>query len=277
MTISNNTTGSQLLAGNFAAKCVAKLRASFTSLATAAVLTAASLAHGATVTSAAFVEGTMVTDWRTPATSKDANDIDGDNVFGTLGAIDWGNIDTGKKVSGSTEFGWALIGTVSPQAGALTPAATIDDLGGGADVTAGIDAVGSPGSFTFELTGTATDFAGTTFRIGVMADMLSAVDATEDNGKVYQLTQIVGGSSDSGPAILRNGNSGNGSPEMYFFDITNANPGDQFTLTAFSVGALPGYIGPVSFDSVPVPAPSAFPAGMALLSTLAAFRRRRNA
>ena len=114
-----------------------------------------------------------------------------------------------------------------------------------------------------------------TLRIGIMADILGPGEWAADSGKAYSLSQITGGTADSGPITLRAGAAANGQPELYFFDLTGVNPGDVFRITAFpSPGGFPGYIGPVTWDlGAPIPEPSA--ALLSLAATTVFLRRRR--
>ena len=108
-----------------------------------------------------------------------------------------------------------------------------------------------------------------------MADILGPGEWAADSGKSYSLSQITGGTSDSGPITLRANAPANGQPELYFFDITGVNPGDVFRITAFpSPGGFPGYIGPVTWDlGTPIPEPSA--ALLSLAASSVFLRRRR--
>lgn len=228
-----------------------------------------------------------VAEWRTSTTLKTL-DIDGDNVYGTFGAVNWtpgsgaGAASTiNAQAAGSTAPGWAYVDEVSwtQDHFANSGYTMIDDLQNPSlDTLAGIGAVNWPGSITFEMTGTAATYAGATVRIGFMADVLALSEWTADQGKTYQLTQTFGGSGDSGIISLRSGGSGNGQPEMYLFDVTGVSPGDRFTITAHSSSVQAGYVGAVSFDLIPtvIPEPSSALLGAAGLMAVLVRRRRQS-
>ena len=232
-------------------------------------------AGAASITYVGSVENSTVNEWRTTSVAKPL-DLDGDNLYGTLGAVHWTVTGANQQPSGSPVAGWTYLGEVSFGQFRNPDYAVIDNLAlPGTDTQGGIAAVQSPGAFTFEMTGTAATYAGKTLRIGIMADILGPTEWAADAGKAYQLDQLVGGTGTSGSIPLRAGAPANGQPEMYFFDVTGVNPGDTFRITAFpSPGGFPGYIGPVSWDLyTPIPEPSvALLGGAAALGLL---RRRR--
>lgn len=236
------------------------------------LLGASGLGRAATISYVGSIEGAVVSDWRTSSTVK-AFDLDGDNVFGTHAAVQWGRAGVNEFPAASANAGWHYAGETG--AGQFSNAAytQVDDvLNPAATFGGGIAAVA--GTFTFEMTGVSATYSGKTLRVGIMADMLSAVEWAADINKAFQLVQITGGSGDSGTVSLRGGGAGNGQAEMYFFDINGVNPGDTFrVLTTGNPGGQPGYIGPMSWDLYAVPEPSAaMLGGLALLGLL---RRRR--
>ena len=246
------------------------------SIALLSLLAFAGSSRAAVINYAGSVENSTVNDWRTASTAKPM-DLDGDNIYGTLGAVHWTIVGANQQASGSPTAGWAYLGETTFGQFRNADYAVIDNLAvPGTDIQGGIAAVQFPGTFTFEMTGTAATYAGKTLRIGVMADILGPGEWAVDTGKAYQLTQTIGGAGDSGSITLRGGAAANGQPEMYFFDVTGVNPGDTFGITAFGSpgNAFPGYIGPMSWDLyTPVPEPStALLAGVAALGLL---RRRR--
>ena len=236
------------------------------------LLSASGLAHAATISYVGSIEGAVVSDWRTSATVK-ALDLDGDNIFGTHGAVQWGRAGLGEFGAGSATPGWHYAGETG--AGQFSNAAytQVDDvLNPAATFGGGIAAVA--GTFTFEMTGIAATYSGKTLRVGIMADMLSAGEWAADINKAFQLVQVVGGAGDSGTVSLRSGGAGNGQAEMYFFDINGVNPGDTFrVVTTGNPGGQPGYVGPMSWDlyAVPEPTSAAMRGSLALLG----LRRRR--
>lgn len=246
-------------------------------LPTAAALSlAAAASHAASIGFVGSVENSSVNEWRTATTPKPL-DIDGDNIFGSFGAVHWTVAGLNEFPAASASPGWHYAGETTFGQYRNPDYAIIDNpVTPGTDITAGIGAVQFPGTFTFEMTGTPETYAGRTLRIGIMADILGPGEWAADSGKSYSLSQISGGTSDSGPITLRAGAPGNGQPELYFFDITGVNPGDVFRITAFpNLVGFPGYIGPVTWDlSSPIPEPStSFLAAAAASSIL--LRRRR--
>jgi hypothetical protein len=230
--------------------------------------------QAASITLSGFAEGVPVANWRTASTSKGGLDIDGDNIFGSsLGAVHWGV--AGINEHGGPALGWTFRGN-SAQEAPHGDYALIDDpqiAAPNTKIHAGLGALGGPGSFTFGLEGTAGDYLGKTVRVGIMADVLGATENAADMLKTYRITGA--GGADSGLVSLRGGGSGNGIPEMYFFDITGVNPGDVFTITAGNAGSpQSGYIGPVSWDIATVPEPGTAIFGVLGLGTLMARRRR---
>jgi MYXO-CTERM domain-containing protein len=241
-----------------------------TSASFAALFCVLNTGRAATITYAGFVENNTVNNWRTAATAKPM-DPDGDNIYGTLGAVHWTVVGANEFASGSASAGWHYVGETSFGQFRNPGYAVVDNLQNpAADIEAGIGAVGTPGSFTFQMTGTAATYAGKTLRVGVMADILTAGEWAADITKTFQLT---GMSGNSGTISLRSGGPGNGQPEMYFFDIAGATAGDTYTLTAGTSSGQAGYIGPVTWDLYTVPEPSAFL--LAGLTGLPLLRRRR--
>ena len=205
-------------------------------------LATASLAPAASITYFGSIEDTTVNEWRTPSTAK-PTDIDGDNLYGTHAAVQW---TVGSSNEGSPTAGWAYGGD-SGQFNNVA-FAQIDNINNpSTDTGAGIAALGNPGTFTFGMTGILTTYADRILRIGVMADILTSSEWAADTNKTITLTQIVGGIS-TATVSLRNGAAGNGQPELYFFDLTGVNPGDQFRFDAANTGSSgqAGYIGPVT-------------------------------
>lgn len=238
-----------------------------------ALLASGVSAFGATITYFGNVEGAQVTDWRTTTTSKTL-DLDGDNFYGTHGAVHWNVAGANEQPAGSTTPGWAYHGAGAGFA--INPTfASIDHINSyPTNTNAGI-IHGGPATFTFELTGSAATYIGQTVRVGIMQDVLGPDEWASDTNKGLQIAQTVGGSGDSGVILLRSGGAGNGSPEMYFFDLTGVTAGDRFQITGhLGVGGpvtQAGYIGPVSWDVIPEPS-AALLGSFGILGLL---RRRR--
>ncbi|MBN8458356.1 MAG: hypothetical protein J0M04_11030 [Verrucomicrobia bacterium] len=240
---------------------------------TAGLLALAAAARAATVTYVGSVEGVQVTEWRTTTTVKSL-DIDGDNQYGTYGAVTWTVGSTGEQPLTSSNPGWAYGAGVSYGEfinGAYADIDHVTSPGNNSDT--GIYAVQWGGTFIFEMTGNASTYTGMTVRVGFMADVLSPAEWAADNSKTFRLLQTTGGSGDSGTISLRGGSAGNGVPEMYFFDISGLTAGNRFQIVtdAPGNGGQPGYIGSVSWDVVPEPS-AALLGGVGLLGLL---RRRR--
>ena len=223
----------------------------------------AGIGQAATITFDGSVEGAEVTDWRSTGTAK-TGDIDGDDIYGSsIGAVQWSVIGFNQQSEGSSTLGWAFIppnegGVNSDGNDQQTDFADIDDASEPVSANvADTDASIRLDGFTFELTGTASDYAGKTVRVSVMHDLLDAGGQARDTFKGLQIQQTVGGSGDSGPVSVRGGAAGDGVPEFYFFDITGASPGDQFDVLGLDdvdgSSINRGYVGPVAFDVIPEP------------------------
>lgn len=238
-------------------------------------LAASAASQAAVVSYSGSVEDSTVNDWRTTSTAKPM-DPDGDNLYGTHGAVHWTVAGVNEFLAGSPSPGWSYQGETG--AGQFNNAAYAQiDSAANPLVNTGAGIAAVAGTFTFEMTGIAGTYAGKTLRIGVMADVLSAVEWAADTNKSFRLVQTVGGTGDSGVITLRGGAAGNGQPELYFFDVSGVNPGDRFQIVTGSTApsGQVGYIGPVTWDlytAVPEPS-SALLGGLALLG----FARRRRA
>lgn len=215
-------------------------------------------AHAATIIYSGSANGTEITDWRTVSTTK-TMDLDANGVYGSMGALSANGEMSGAQNSGDSSLGWALIGY-----GTALQDSTYQM----------IDSVnGAPGDsraaivqdyLTFQLTGSTTDFLGKTVRVGIMTDVLGPLDRSADRAKGFQIMQTFGGSGNSGVISIRNAGAADGNQDMYFFDLTGVNPGDQFQILALNnVGGgsfNAGYLAAVSWDIIPEPS-----AGLLLL------------
>ncbi len=193
----------------------------------------------------------QVNDWRTGSTPK-TMDIDGDNIYGsTLGAVHWTIAGVNQQAVNSGVFGWSYPGPGDAQFIAAAYANVDHVAAAPADADAGIQL----NQFTFQLTGQPSQYAGKVVRVGIMQDVLGAGENAADQFKGLRLIQTAGGNGATAIIPLRAGASGNGQPDMYFFDIVGVNPGDVFQIIApNNVGGGPtqsGYVGPVSWDIAP--------------------------
>ena len=225
-----------------------------------------SSASAATIVAAGFVEGSQVGDWRTAATAKGAHDIDGDNIFGSFGSVQWGVAGLNEQ-TGSTP-GWDYISS-----GTTHTNSSYVDIDNSFNLASGkVDASLVLSNFKFEMTGVAETYEGMTVRVGVMQDILGSSEAAKEENKTLQLIQTLGGTGTSSVVSVRGGSEGDSTPEMYFFDITGVKPGDQFQVLA-SNGGTSGYVGAVTWDIAAVPEPSS--AALLGLGGIALILRRR--
>ena len=222
--------------------------------------------QAAVITAAGFVEGAQVTDWRTDTTDKSTFDIDGDNVFGTFGSVQW-QVAGLNEQTGTTP-GWNFISS-----GAAYQFSGYTDIDDSSVTTGDIDGSIALNTFKFRLTGIPQTYAGMTVRVGIMQDLLGADERDNDIGKTLQLIQL-NGAGESSVVSVRSGGGGDSVPEMYFFDMTGVNPGDTFEILAPNGGAS-GYVGPVSWDIAAVPEPSSAAAILGLVGVALVLRRRR--
>jgi sugar lactone lactonase YvrE len=210
-------------------------------------------AGSATITYSGNATGAEVGNWRTSAVKK-SRDLDGDNVYGTWGAVDW----THNSYLEGAHWSFSSSGAQSTN----SIYALIDDLPSGASsTTAGIALNG----FTFTAQGAESDYSGNTLRVGVIEDVLDPAGQAADTFKALQVKQV-NGSGDSGVIPLRGGGPGTGKPAMYFFDIYPVHPGESFSIlapnNAGGTSGNAGYLSAVSFDLAKVPQAQYFPSGL---------------
>jgi sugar lactone lactonase YvrE len=207
-------------------------------------------AGAATVTYSGTTTGIEVNNWRVSATPKSL-DVDGDNVYGTWGAVNWTHNSYLQNVTWT--FGSSGAQSANPGNALIT-----DLLSPTSNVTAGIALSG----FTFTVQGAGPDYSGMTLRVGVMEDVLDPTNWASDTFKGLEVKQV-NGSGDSGVVPLRGGGSGTGKPAMYFYDIYPVQPGQTFSILApNNVGGTSGnagYLSAVSFDLAMVAQAQYFP------------------
>lgn len=196
-----------------------------------------------------LINSSETTSWLTPATVK-TYDIDGDNKYGTFGGLYWGEYTnySGSTISfvgiSNTNNAIDTIGGLYAQLDSLADAAQ-GNTGVGALVnntpfqstaqhlrlTAG-NAAGTSGwviGHTFQVN---SNLTGKTLRVGIMTDDYGqslAFAPQQDSGKGLWIAQAVGGSATSLIAPAPSGDT-NRVPDMTFFDIVDAQAGDQYTI-----------------------------------------------
>ena len=186
------------------------------------------------------IDGTA-NDWLTSSVAK-PNDIDGDNILGSFGAIHFTVTTTGAMgfVGSGAQF----------QVGGYSQIDSLRD-GGLSDEEAGI----ALSTYTFAVNAevAATD----TLRIGVMHDVLSAAEHAADFGWSVQLLGITG--ANTGVTVESSVlPTGNGIVDMVFFDVTGGvAAGDQFQLNGVSNSGRvqDPYISSVTLDVGPTSIP----------------------
>ncbi len=216
------------------------------------VLAISARVNAETMSYVGAVTGDETLRWRTSTVNK-SMDIDGDNVYGTWGAINFADALVGNMIYVSSGSQYGHNGVY----------AAIDNLAstGGAGIALS--------SYTFTLGGNEADYVGKTVRIGVMTDVLSSAEWDGNYGHVYTLAGPDGVSAAS-PAAP----ASDGVPDMFFFDVAGATAGQTYTITSTG-GASTPYLSAVSVDIGTVPEPSTFAMLTAWLVGLLAYAWRR--
>jgi hypothetical protein len=196
------------------------------------------------------------THWRT-ATVKKSKDVTGSQIYGSsLGCVNWTHGSAGEQAKGSSTLGWAYVDSGSQfSKDVYVP---VDDAN---DATKTVNAGISLEHFQFELTGAAADYEGKTVRVGVMQDCLGKDEQAQDTFKGLKIVKTgTPGGGQSDVQAVRGGAAGAGTPELYFFDLTNVKPGDTFDVQALKdIGGTSGnepYVGPVCWDITSTAAPT---------------------
>jgi hypothetical protein len=262
----------------------------FVFVAMVAMLLAAQ-AQASTINFAGSVSGDEVTAWRSSSIEK-TMDLDGDGVYGTLGAVNWNSDSspTSRSVgiqssTTSTTLGWAYVGSSKGlwNGSNYNPVDNVPSGSAGPGIIFGSSGLGDiPATATFALTGVAADYSGKAVRIGIMQDVLASSEWADDFNKTLTLLQVDSSGNtlaSSATVSLRNGAAGDGVREMYFFDITGVNPGELYKIvTNTGNGKQAGYIGPMSIDiatAVPEPGTLALLAGGLFGLIAYAWRKRK--
>ena len=231
----------------------------------------------ATITYAGAISGNEVARWRTDSVAK-SFDLDGDNVYGSFGAVNWVDGDVGGSTV-STDLGFSVV-----SAGAQYQQAAYDD----------IDSLSSPGTmtdagislqrFTIVFKGLDADYTNQVLRLGVMQGVLGGGEAAKDFGKRLTVIEVdtdgneVSGGGNSGEISIRGGAVETvGNVDMLFFDISGVEAGDRFEVYSenpLDANAIQGYNSAFSIDMVAVPEPSSSSL-LALAGMSVILRRKR--
>jgi Concanavalin A-like lectin/glucanases superfamily len=235
-----------------------------------------------------------VNNWLTPSVSK-TYDIDGDNIYGTFAAISWGDytnyssstisfVDVPSNVSLDNMSGYgAQIDQLAPACGGSTGSGVavnstyqasayraVANLGNSVLHTNGSSLATAWMWHTFQVN---SNLTGKTLRVGIMNFLYGGAGTInphdQDSGKGVWIVQVAGGSAQSIVAPVNAGQQFSppsvAAPDMTFFDIVNAQAGDQYRIYAtrdLFVRSNPNtYIGAVTFDvantaSVPASLPN---------------------
>ncbi|MFM1770599.1 MAG: hypothetical protein RJA22_3128, partial [Verrucomicrobiota bacterium] len=228
------------------------LAAALLLLAPASSLPAATIRYVGTLTNSAETRS-----WLTPSVLK-TYDPDGDNndqKYGTFGGMHWLGYT---NYSGSTISYVGVNGTADMQG--TFP--TIDSLADACQGNVGVGALvnNTPltqyssilqqsswiAGHTFQVN---SNLTGKTLRVGVMTDVLAPQQSSETGAGVY-LVQTTGGGARS---VVVPTPLGDGQPDMTFFDIADAQVGDQYTVyrlrTMGQFSDKSAYLGDLSFDT----------------------------
>ena len=189
------------------------------------------------------------TRWRSAGTAK-TMDVDSNNIYGSLGAVVWGDGNntanhstpdmfiSGTNAAGT--FGWTLVAqTVNPDIGLGTQSFVHsqytpmdNNLAGSAQIVHGVTSISSGnGTVTFRLNGASGDYTGRTVRLGLIQDYQEPT-AVNDVSKRFTVVQTAGPGGGSN-SIVRPATR-NGTPKIYFFGLTGVVPGDEFTVTGYT-------------------------------------------
>jgi len=235
-----------------------------------------------------------VNSWLTPSVPK-TYDIDGDNIYGTFAAISWGDytnyssstisfVDIPSNVSLDNQSGFCaqidqLAGACGGNTGpgvAVIPTyqaaayRAVANLGNSVLHTNGSSLATAWMWHTFQVN---SNLTGKTLRVGIMNFLYGSSGTInphdQDSGKGVWIAQVAGGSAQSIVAPVNAGQQfsppGVAAPDMTFFDIVNAQAGDQYRVYAtrdLFVRSNPNtYFGTITFDvadttSVPATLPN---------------------
>ena len=189
-----------------------------------------------------------VVQWRTASKAK-SMDIDGDNIYGSFGAIIWGDganhgsggavIPAGRYFLAGTNspgsLGWSFVGqSVNPDLGLGVASFSkanyvqINNLAGSALLFPAVSSISSgSGNLTLQFNGSAYDYTNRTLRLGMMMGYQEPT-ATMDQNKLITVVQTAGAGGGSASTTTLPFTA---MPRMYFFDINGVRDGDQVTVT----------------------------------------------
>ncbi|PXA03436.1 hypothetical protein DDZ13_12135 [Coraliomargarita sinensis] len=195
--------------------------------------------------------------WRNTTPAK-THDIDGDNILGTDGYAMFRNNSAFSVVSLPSYI--SAVTHVSTHSNANASFGVMDnpsDPSGSDDINYGLWYLTTTGGttdvFTFTITG--TDLDGKTLRVGL------AYDGYNGSGnQQLTITQTAGGAAADNSGTVSWGNDG---LDFVFFDITEVNDGDVFTVNASAGAGLP-HVSGVTFDVITdIATPPGTPTGLA--------------
>jgi hypothetical protein len=212
---------------------------------------APSFARSATIYYVGTVTNTTeVMNWLTPTTKK-TYDIYGDDKYGNYCAVDWAGFGTYTPTSISFVAGggqyrqpeYPLVNDLlDASQGNVGPNELVNN--NPTNANAGIVL----GYHTFQVN---EDLTGIVLRVGVMSDLLGPEERPASGNQGIRIVQYAGGSAQS--VVVPSSYTGP-QPRMSFFDIIDAQVGDQYSAeTLLDVGdnfsGKPGIVGPMSWDT----------------------------
>lgn len=226
-----------------------------------------SCARAATIYYVGTLTNSMETvNWLTPTTAK-TYDIDGDNKYGSYCVINWVEANAGTYTANSISWvgsgpqyrqpEYVQINDVADAAqGNTGPGALINNSPTNSNVGIAL------GNNTFQVN---EDLTGKILRVGVVVDVLGAAEYPNEQMNGIIIHQTAGGSAVSTVAPWPHAD---GHPDMIFFDIANAQVGDQYMIQDVNnVGgadSITTLTGPISWDTNVISAVSNAPTILAV-------------
>jgi hypothetical protein len=197
-----------------------------------------------------LTNSTETVNWLTPSVPK-TYDVDGDNVYGSYAGVLW--VSYGNYTSntiGYVSSGGQYQQPEYPMINSLADACQ-GNTGPGAALTkrnpVNINASIALVDHVFVVN---ADLTGVTLRVGVMTDCLGAGEQPSDIHRALVVFQTAGGTAQSAVVPIPDAN---GQPDMSFFDIVDAQAGDQYEVeclcTTGAFSPLTAYVGDFSWDT----------------------------